>query len=89
MERIFSFLMFAVLFYLMMRFGCGAHAVHGHHHNDKAEPKPLEDSRDPVCGMKVAAGQGYAETFKGREYHFCSRSCLDKFDAQPDRFAHA
>ena len=89
MERIFSFLMFAIFFYVMMRFECGAHAVHGHHQHDKEEPKSPEDSRDPVCGMNVAAGQGYAELFKGREYRFCSRKCLDKFDTQPNEFAHA
>ena len=29
MEGLFSLLLFAALFYFMMRFGCGAHAVHG------------------------------------------------------------
>ena len=55
MERIFSFLLFAVFFYLMMRFGCGSHAVHGHHQHDKDGPKSPEDSRDPVCGMNVGS----------------------------------
>ena len=31
MDRIISFLLFAALFYFMMRFGCGSHMVHGHH----------------------------------------------------------
>jgi hypothetical protein len=31
MDRLLSFLVFAAFFYLMMRFGCGAHMVHGHH----------------------------------------------------------
>ncbi|MEE9598461.1 MAG: hypothetical protein V3V96_16940 [Acidiferrobacterales bacterium] len=30
MEGLFSLLLFAGIFYLMMRFGCGAHMVHGH-----------------------------------------------------------
>ena len=30
MEGLLSLLLFAGLFYLMMRFGCGAHMVHGH-----------------------------------------------------------
>lgn len=29
MEGLFSFLVFAVLFFLMMRFGCGSHISHG------------------------------------------------------------
>jgi len=32
--RILQFLLFAGLFYFMMRFGCGAHMVHGHHHHE-------------------------------------------------------
>ncbi len=32
MDGLLSFLLFAGLFYLMMRFGCGAHMVHGHGH---------------------------------------------------------
>ncbi len=87
MERIFSFLLFAVLFYVMMRFGCGAHAVHGHHRHGTEGAAPPANSRDPVCGMNVAPGQGYAKVFRGVEYRFCSRACLDKFDAQPDQFA--
>lgn len=31
MDGFLSFLFFALLFYVMMRFGCGAHMVHGHH----------------------------------------------------------
>jgi YHS domain-containing protein len=88
MDRILSFLLFAVLFYLMMRFGCGSHAVHGHRQHNKEGPKSPEDSHDPVCGMNVESGQGYAKVFKGREYRFCSRNCLDKFDSQPDQYAH-
>ena len=39
MEGLTSLLVFGGLFYLMMRFGCGAHSVHGHHggHSSKAE----------------------------------------------------
>jgi hypothetical protein len=51
MEGIFSLLLFAGVFYLMMRFGCGAHMVHD-----------------------------------GKEYRFCSRNCLEKFDAEPARY---
>lgn len=91
MDRIVSFLLFAALFYLMMRFGCGSHMVHGHHHETRKGTGPGggSSSKDPVCGMEVEAGRGYAEVFAGREYRFCSRRCLDKFDASPEQFAHA
>ena len=34
-----SFIFFALFFYFMMRFGCGAHVAHGHHnHSNKTQP---------------------------------------------------
>lgn len=43
--------------------------------------------KDPVCGMlvdpKQAAGQ---RTVEGIIYHFCSPSCLAKFDQAPQRY---
>ena len=99
MEGLGSLLLFAALFYFMMRFGCGAHMVHGHgggghgehaSHGGHAEHGGGEQgasARDPVCGMDVAHGQGYAKMHGGREYRLCSRACLDKFDASPDQYA--
>ncbi len=91
MDRIVSLLLFAGFFYFMMRYGCGAHMVHGHHHqaghDGTAAPGAGSSSKDPVCGMEVLTGRGYAEVFSGREYRFCSRKCLDKFDANPQQFA--
>lgn len=83
MEGLLSFLVFGGLFFLMMRYGCGAHMVHGHggHHNDK-EAKHI----DPVCGMEVAADQGYGKMHEGTLYRFCSRNCLDKFEAAPGQY---
>ena len=85
MDRLVSFLLFAALFYFMMRFGCGAHAVHGHHghHHDSSAAK------DPVCGMPVAADARYSERYENKEYRFCSRECLDRFDASPEQFVTA
>ncbi len=85
MDRILSLLLFAGLFYFMMRVGCGSHAVHGHHHAGHSDV--TGPAKDPVCGMDVEQGRGYSEVFSGREYRFCSRKCLDKFDAEPQRFA--
>ena len=81
MDGLLSFLLFGVLFYIMMRYGCGAHMVHGHGGG--------RQSTDPVCGMEVEPDQGYSKMFRGVEYRFCSRNCLDKFDAEPGRFLEA
>jgi len=90
MDRVISFLLFAGLFYFMVRFGCGSHAVHGRRYGHEGTgPSPTKSSKDPVCGMEVEAGRGYSEVFAGQEFHFCSRKCLDKFDANPQQFAHA
>jgi len=87
MDRIVPLLVFAAFFYFMMRFGCGSHAVHGHHRHEGHEGhQGLPSSKDPVCGQEVAADAGYAERYQNREYRFCSRNCLDKFDAEPQRF---
>jgi YHS domain-containing protein len=85
MDWITSFLLFAVFFYVMMRFGCGSHAVHGHHHQPSGKPG-AGGTKDPVCGMEVGVDSHYAEVYQGHEYRFCSRKCLDKFDAEPQSF---
>lgn len=45
---------------------------------------------DPVCGMDIdpatAAG---SEEFEGTTYYFCSPSCLERFKADPGRYAAA
>lgn len=92
MGGLFSLLLFAGLFYLIMRFGCGAHMIHGGHgghagHEGHRPPGDAEaQAKDPVCGMPVMVGQGYSEMYDGREYRFCSKACLDKFDANPSRY---
>ena len=92
MEGLFSLLLFAALFYFMMRFGCGAHMVHGHAghggQGGHGGTLPLEGGvADPVCGMSVELGKGYAKMHEGRQYRFCSRQCLDQFEAAPQRYA--
>jgi YHS domain-containing protein len=77
MEDLVSLLLFAGFFYLMMRFGCGAHMIHGHHSNE---------SVDPVCGMKVSDDKGYSKVYQGIKYRFCSRNCLLKFDDTPEHY---
>ena len=73
MEGLGSLLLFAALFYFMMRFGCGAHMVHGHGGGARRarrswRPRRRHErgpaARDPVCGMDVAPGQGYTKTVR-------------------------
>ncbi len=85
MEGLLSFLLFGGLFFLMMRFGCGSHVGHGGHsgHGDDQ----AKDT-DPVCGMDVEVNQGYGKMHKGHLYRFCSRTCLDRFDADPEKYVN-
>ena len=32
-------------------------------------------------------GAGYTKMYGGRDYRFCSRACLDKFEEHPDQYA--
>jgi len=97
MRGLISFLIFAGLFFVMMRFGCGAHSSHGGHGGDAGHegarggsvPGALGASLDPVCGMRVEAGLGYAKMHRGALYRFCSRNCLDKFETSPDKYLNS
>ena len=43
---------------------------------------------DPVCGMEIEEAQAPAKTeFEGRTYYFCSESCRDEFEANPQLYA--
>lgn len=88
MQGLFSLLLFAAFFYLMMRFGCGAHMVHGNqgHGGNPVAGSSDTPASDPVCGMSVSAEQGYSEVYGREKYRFCSRECLDKFDADRNRY---
>jgi YHS domain-containing protein len=88
MEGLFSLLIFAGLFYVMMRFGCGAHMKHGHGKSDDHAGHDDHQQKhiDPVCGMQVDTEQGYGKMHAGTLYRFCSRDCLDKFEADPQQY---
>jgi len=91
MEGLGSLLLFAVFIYLMMRYGCGSHMLSGRggrrRDRDSSEKEGSTVKHvDPVCDMEVDVEQGYGKMYKGTLYRFCSRSCLDKFDAEPERY---
>lgn len=85
MDGLLSLLVFAGLFYLMMRFGCGAHMTHGHGGKNE-ESGAKQKHIDPVCGKDVETSEGYGKMYKDRLYRFCSKSCLNKFDENPNLY---
>ena len=52
--------------------------------NPSSEPSDHATARDPVCGMEVAAANGWLALWRqGRSYRFCSEPCRRKFAAAP------
>jgi YHS domain-containing protein len=45
--------------------------------------------KDPVCGMEVSIRRSFRTTYKGRDYFFCSRQCLEEFQKNPEKFIAA
>jgi len=46
--------------------------------------------RDPVCGMEIDPQSAFAtREHMGQTYYFCSESCMDQFDMEPHKYAHA
>jgi YHS domain-containing protein len=90
MRTVLPWLVYAALFYVMMRYGCGSHMLHGHADHGRGghggNASPADSGRDPVCGMPVMSGKGYTKSQEGRELRFCSKQCLDKFEAEPRRY---
>jgi len=88
MDGLLTFLFYAVLFYVFMRFGCGAHMTHGHHNHGKDnESSDKEVFVDPVCGQNVPEDQGYGELVDGRLFRFCSKECLETFDQNKSEYS--
>lgn len=88
MEGLLSFLIFGGLFFMMMRYGCGAHVIHGGHGQAGKSDVGKTNHIDPVCSMVMDSHMGYGKVHEGHLYRFCSRACLDKFDAEPARYTN-
>src|SRR5208337_5007046 len=54
---------------------------------DTPNPAPSSaKAKDPVCGMDVNPATARFKTLhNGKEYFFCSSSCLAKFQANPEQ----
>jgi YHS domain-containing protein len=94
MQTIGNLLFWGLLFFLMMRFGCGAHMMGHHHHRDHSRGGDRDghrappEARDPVCGKTVQPSTAKSSLFEGHAYYFCSQACRDTFEASPANFAH-
>jgi YHS domain-containing protein len=59
-------------------------------HSRKEEGKTMTSKiamQDPVCGMDVETNTAAGSTeHKGQTYHFCSLTCKEKFDHNPDQY---
>ena len=52
-----------------------------------AREKDVLDRVDPVCGMRIDAKKSEKASYQGETFHFCSKECKDKFEAQPADYA--
>ncbi|OGT27918.1 MAG: hypothetical protein A2Z17_04050 [Gammaproteobacteria bacterium RBG_16_66_13] len=44
-------------------------------------------ARDPVCRMTIPRGRARATAlYEGNTYYFCSRSCKEQFEKEPERY---
>ena len=66
------------------RRGCAAAAARDPARAPEAGGPSTSAATDPVCGMSVALGAGKpSHAWRGREYHFCSGGCRERFAADP------
>lgn len=83
-------LLWGGLFFVMMRYGCGAHMMGGHGHGGHGGSTPGGGTKDPVCGMTVDPQQTTAAAVReGMTYYFCSNVCRDKFEQAPEQYLGA
>ena len=88
LKSIGSLLLWGGLFFVMMRYGCGAHMMGGHRHGSHGDTAAGGNGKDPVCGMNVSAQSAAAASVRGgKTYYFCSASCRDKFEQAPEKYA--
>ncbi|MBI1220940.1 MAG: YHS domain-containing protein [Rhodobacteraceae bacterium] len=97
MGALLYFAIFAGLFFLMMRFGCGAHVTghggHSPHGEDGAKsddrlPWPRSETAiDPVCRMSVQTDTAKSTIYRGEAFYFCSAEHRETFEADPERYA--
>lgn len=96
MSALVYFLIWAVLIFLMMRFGCGAQVMgggHGTHRKAGGSDRNRglrwaapDTDRDPVCGKTVRTDTAKPTVHDGMVYYFCSRDCREAFEVAPELY---
>jgi YHS domain-containing protein len=100
MSTLLWFLLIGGFFFLMMRFGCGAHVMghrQGRHEGQGGSVPPAGALRwapprteiDPVCGMIVNTEGAKSSVYDGAVYYFCSAEHRDQFEADPGGYTGA
>ena len=101
MESLLWLAVWAGLFFVMMRFGCGAHVMghgRGQHDGHGTQASGDRDSLrwvapttdiDPVCHMTVNTASAKSAVYSGTVYYFCSNECRDRFEAAPQSYIGA
>lgn len=92
MSELLWFAVWAVLIFLMMRYGCGAHVMG--HGSKKQEPHDAGGARweapetdtDPICAKTVKTANAKSSVFDGHVFYFCSRECREVFEAAPESY---
>jgi P-type Cu+ transporter len=58
-----------------------------HKHETRPDDASVKSAIDPVCGMTVtpATAAGSA-SYAGKTYFFCSKHCVQKFQAEPEKY---
>jgi YHS domain-containing protein len=86
MDVLLSLLLFTGLIFVIMQLA-REHEAHKelrtkpHHQSEQTSSSGhLPEGVDPVCGMKVAANEGFLVAHDGVEYRFCSLACVERFE---------
>src|SRR6185436_18281232 len=56
-------------------------------HSMPAAAPSADKAKDPICGMFVDKAKAIKHTHEGADYFFCAQGCVDKFKADPKKFA--
>jgi YHS domain-containing protein len=97
LQDVVYYVFLAGLFFMMMRFGCGAHIMGRGHHHQTADPDhdtaigtlslPIGEAIDPVCGKNVLTSTARISAYRGGINYFCSQKCREAFEAAPSSYA--
>jgi len=99
METLIIIAIWLAIFFVVRRFGCGAHALkQGASRQVEGEVAPGNDTIpvargraptravDPVCGKQVSMDRAKPSVHAGEIKYFCSRDCREIFEAAPDLY---